>query len=41
MNKKLKEVETLYEFIKTSHFGLNEATKVLQQYLTDKYKITA
>lgn len=39
--KKQKEIETLYDFIKTSHLGLNEATEVLQQYLSNKYEATA
>ena len=39
--QKQKEVESLYEFIKTSQIGLNEATEVLQQYLSDKYAATA
>lgn len=39
--QKQKEIETLYNFIKTSHLGLNEATKALQQYLSDKYEATA
>lgn len=36
-----KEVEILYDFIKTSHLSLNEATEVLQQYLSSKYEATA
>ena len=39
--QKQKEIETLYDFIKTSHLGLNEATEVLQQYLSNKYEATA
>lgn len=39
--QKQKEVEILYDFIKTSHLGLNEATEVLQQYLSNKYEATA
>ena len=39
--QKQKEVETLYDFIKTSHLGLNEAMEVLQQYLSNKYEATA
>jgi len=39
--QKQKEVEILYGFIKTSHLGLDEATKVLQQYLSNKYEATA
>ena len=39
--RKQKEVETLYDFIKTSHLSLSEATEVLQQYLSNKYEATA
>ena len=39
--QKQKEVEMLYDFIQTSHLSLNEATEVLQQYLSDKYEATA
>ena len=39
--QKQKEVEILYDFIKTSHLDLNEATEVLQQYLSSKYEATA
>ena len=39
--QKQKEIEILYDFIKTSHLGLNEATEVLQQYLSNKYEATA
>lgn len=39
--QKQKEIEVLYDFIKTSHLGLNEATEVLQQYLSSKYEATA
>lgn len=39
--QKQKEIEILYDFIKTSHLGLNEATEVLQQYLANKYEATA
>ena len=39
--QKQKEIEVLYDFIKTSHLGLNEATEVLQQYLSNKYEATA
>lgn len=39
--QKQKEVEILYDFIKTSHLSLNEATEVLQQYLSSKYEATA
>lgn len=39
--QKQKEIEILYDFIKMSHLGLNEATEVLQQYLANKYEATA
>lgn len=39
--QKQKEMECLYEFIKTSNLGLNEATEALQQYLSNKYEATA
>lgn len=39
--QKHKEVENLYSFIKTSHLSLDEATEVLQQYLSNKYEATA
>ena len=39
--QKQREVEILYKFIKTSHLSLNEATEVLQQYLSRKYEATA
>lgn len=39
--QKQKEVEILYDFIKTSHLSLNEATEALQQYLSSKYEATA
>lgn len=39
--QKQKELENLYDFIKTSHLGLNEATEALQQYLSNKYEATA
>lgn len=38
--QKQKEIETLYNFIKTSHLGLNEAIEALQQYLLNKYEAT-
>lgn len=39
--QKQKEVEILYDFIKTSNLGLNEATEILQRYLANKYEATA
>lgn len=39
--QKQQEVETLYDFIKTSNLGVNEATEVLQRYLSSKYEATA
>lgn len=37
--QKQKEVEILYDFIKTSNLGVNEATEVLQQYLKDHEEV--
>lgn len=39
--QKQKEVETLYDFIKTSNLGVDEATEVLQQYVADHEEILA
>lgn len=39
--QKQKEIEILYNFIKTSCLSLDEATEVLQQYLSNKYSATA
>lgn len=39
--QKQKEVEILYDFIKSSNLSLDEATEVLQQYLSNKYEATA
>lgn len=39
--QKQKEVETLHDFIKTSNLSINEATEVLQQYLSNKYQAIA
>lgn len=39
--QKQKEIETLYDFIKTSNLDIYEATEVLQQYVTGKYEATA
>ena len=34
--QKQKEVESLYEFIKTSNLSFDEAIEALQQYLSNK-----
>ncbi|MBP3476803.1 MAG: hypothetical protein J6K48_10920 [Lachnospiraceae bacterium] len=39
--QKKQEVETLYDFIKTSDLSVYEATEALQKYLSDKYEETA
>ena len=39
--QKQKEVETLYDFIKTSNLDVNEATEVLQQYVENQEEILA
>ncbi len=39
--QKHNEVESLYDFIKESGLGTNEAIEVLQQYLTENYSETA
>lgn len=39
--QKKQEVETLYDFIKTSDMSVYEATEALQKYLSDKYEETA
>ena len=39
--QKEKEVETLYDFIKASNLGVNEATEVLQQYVADHEEVMA
>lgn len=39
--QKEKEVETLYDFIKASNLGVNEATEVLQQYVADHEEVLA
>ena len=36
--QKQKEVETLYDFIKTSNLDVYEATEALQQYVADHGK---
>ena len=37
--QKKKEVETLFDFLKTSNLGVNEATEVLQQYLEEHEEV--
>lgn len=37
--QKQKEVETLYDFIKMSHLGVNEATEILQQYVAEHEEV--
>lgn len=39
--KYLQEVKTLNDFLKTSGLSAQEATEVLQQYLTGQYEETA
>ena len=39
--KNQKEIETLHDFIKKSNLNLYEATEVLQEYMSHKYKATA
>lgn len=39
--QKQKEVETLYDFIKTANLGVNEATEVLQKYVDDHEEVLA
>ena len=39
--QKQKEVETLYDFIKTSNLGVYEATEVLQQYVAEHEEVMA
>ena len=39
--QKQKEVETLYDFLKTSNLGINEATEVLQQYVEEHEEVLA
>lgn len=39
--QKQKEVETLYDFIKTSHLDVYEATEVLQQYVAEHEEVLA
>lgn len=37
--QKQKEVEILYDFIKASNLGIDEATDVLQQYVADQEEV--
>ena len=39
--QKQKEVDTLYDFLKTSNLGVNEATEVLQQYVEEHEEVLA
>lgn len=39
--QKQQEVETLYNFIKTSNLSVCEATEVLQKYVSEIYEATA
>lgn len=39
--QKQREVETLYDFIKTSNLGVLEATEVLQQYVEEHEEVMA
>lgn len=39
--QKQKEVEKLYDFIKTSNLGVLEATEVLQQYVEEHEEVLA
>ena len=39
--QKQKEVETLYDFIKTSNLDVYEATEVLQQYVAEHEEVMA
>ncbi len=39
--QKQKEVEILYDFIKTSDLGVYEATDILKQHLSTQYEVTA
>lgn len=41
IEQKQKEVETLYDFIKSTNLGVDEATEVLQQYVADHEEILA
>lgn len=37
--QKQKEIETLYDFIKTSNLDVYEATEALQRYVTEQYEV--
>lgn len=39
--QKAKRGRNFYDFIKTSNLDINEATKILQQYIAEKYEFTA
>lgn len=39
--QKQKEVETLYDFIKETNLDVQEATEILQQYVTEHEEVTA
>lgn len=39
--QKQKEVETLYDFIKETNLDVQEATEILQQYVTDHEEVMA
>ncbi|MDE6845484.1 MAG: hypothetical protein K2J99_06920 [Lachnospiraceae bacterium] len=39
--QKQKEVESLYDFIKTSDLSVDEATEVLQQYVAEHEEVLA
>lgn len=39
--QKQKEVEILYDFIKTSDLGVYEAADILKQHLSTQYEVTA
>ena len=41
IEQKQKEIEILYDFIKTSNLDVFEATEVLQRYLAEQYEATA
>ena len=39
--QKQKEVETLYDFIKETNLDVQEATEILQQYVTEHEEVMA
>ncbi len=39
--QKQREVETLYDFIKETNLDVQEATEILQQYVTDHEEVMA